>query len=92
MQAATPAKKNSGMIWNTQVRAWKTTEAVSRLLQMKTSSRMMLVAMIVCPTTTPTNETIRMTSMARSRVAGVFASTSAGLGNKAFAVMPQIYA
>jgi hypothetical protein len=45
-----------------------------------------LVAMTVCPTTTPTNETMRMTSMARSRVAGVFASTSAGVGNS---VMPQ---
>ncbi len=47
------------MIWNTQVSAWKTTEAVSRLLQMNTSSRMVLVAMIVCPTTTPTSDTIR---------------------------------
>jgi hypothetical protein len=46
--------------------------------------------MIVCPTTTPTSEAIRMTSMARSRVAGVSASTSAGLGNRAATVMPQI--
>ena len=60
------------MIWNTHVNAWKTTDAVSRLLQMNTSSRMTLVAMIVCPTTTPTNDTILMTSIARSRVAGVF--------------------
>jgi hypothetical protein len=46
--------------------------------------------MIVCPTTTPTNDTILMTSIARSRVAGVFASTSAGLGKTRFTVMPQI--
>jgi hypothetical protein len=51
---------------------------------------MMLVAMIVCPTTTPTNDTILMTSIARSRVAGVLASTSAGLGNRTATVMPQI--
>ena len=63
---------------------------MSRLLQMKTSSRNVLVAMIVWPTTTATNETIRMTSMARSRVTGVFASTSAGLGNSAATVMHQI--
>ena len=78
------------MIWNTQVNAWKMTDAVSRLLQMNTSSRMMLVAMIVCPTTTPTNDPILMTSIARSRVAGVLASTSAGLGNSTATVMPQI--
>ncbi len=89
-QAATPAKKNSGMIWKTQVSAWKMMEAVSRLFQKNTSSRITLVAMIVCPTTTPTSEAIRMTSMARSRVAGVFASTSAGLGNSAATVMPQM--
>ncbi len=89
-QAATPAKKNNGMIWNTQVSAWKIAEAVSRLLQMKTSSRMVLVAMTVCPMTTPSSETIRMTSMARSRVAGVLASTSAGVGTRAATVMPQI--
>ncbi len=53
------------MIWKIQVSAWKTVEAVSRLVQRNTSSRMMLVAMIVCPATTATNETIRMTSMAR---------------------------
>jgi hypothetical protein len=86
MQAATPAKKNSGMIWNTHVNAWNTGDAVSRLLQMNTPSRRVLVAMMVCPTTTPTNDTMRMTSMARSRVAGVPASTSAGLGKCA---MPQ---
>jgi hypothetical protein len=51
---------------------------------------MMLVAMIVCPTTTPTSDTIRMTSMARSLVDGVFASASAGLGNSAATVTPQI--
>ncbi len=78
------------MIWNTQVSAWKMTDSVSRLLQMKTSSEMMLVAMIVCPTITANSDTIRMTSMARSRVAGVFASTSAGLGNSAATFMPQI--
>ncbi len=89
-QAATPAKKNSGMIWNTQVSAWKTTEVVSRLLQMNTSSRMVLVAMMVWPTTTPTRDTIRMTSMARSRVTGVLASTSAGLGNSGATVMQRI--
>jgi hypothetical protein len=89
-QAATPAKKNSGIIWNTQVSAWKVTEAVSRLLQINTSSRMVLVTMIVCPTTTLTRDTIRMTSMARSRVTGVAASTSAGVGNSAATVMPQI--
>ena len=47
---------------------------------MNTPSRRVLVAMTVCPTTTPTNDTMRMTSIARSRVAGVLASTSAGLG------------
>ena len=57
---------------------------------MNTSSAMMLVAMIVWPTITPTSDTIRMTSMARSRSAGVFASISAGLGNTAFVFMPQI--
>jgi hypothetical protein len=50
---------------------------------------MMLVAVIVCPATTPTSETIRMTSMARSRDAGVFASTSAGLGNSAATALPR---
>jgi len=74
MEAATPAKKNSGMTWNTQVNAWKTGDAASRLFQMNTPSRSVLVAMMVCPTTTPTNDTMRMTSMARSRVAGVLAS------------------
>jgi hypothetical protein len=88
IDAATPAKKNSGMIWNTQVSAWNTGDAVSRLLQMNTPSRSVLVAMIVCPTTTPTNDTMRMTSIARSRVAGVPASTAAGLGNSAATVMP----
>jgi hypothetical protein len=71
------------MIWNTQVSAWNTGDAVSRLLQMNTPSRSVLVAMTVCPTTTPTNDTMRMTSIARSRVAGVLASTSAGLGKSA---------
>jgi hypothetical protein len=84
--AATPAKKNSGMIWNTQVSAWNTGDAVSRLVQMNTPSRSVLMAMTVCPTTTPTNDTMRMTSIDRSRVAGVLASTSAGEGNSA---MPQ---
>ena len=65
IDAATPAKKNSGMIWKIHVNAWNTGDAVSRLLQMNTSFRSVLVAMIVCPTTTPTNDTIRMTSMAR---------------------------
>jgi hypothetical protein len=77
------------MIWNTQVNAWNTGEAASRLRQMNTPSRSVLVAMMVCPTTTATSDTIRMTSMARSRVAGVLASTSAGLGNSAATVMPQ---
>jgi len=86
--AATPAKKNSGMIWKIHVNAWNTGDALSRLLQMKTPSRSVLVAMMVCPTTTPTNDTMRMTSMARSRVAGVLASTSARLGNSAATVMP----
>ena len=78
------------MIWKIQVSAWKTVDAVSRLVQRNTSSRMMLVAMIVCPATTATNETIRMTSMARSRVTGVFASTSSGLGNRGATAIPQI--
>ena len=47
------------------------------MLQMKTPSRSVLVAMTVCPTTTPNNDAMQMTSMARSRVAGVLASTSA---------------
>ena len=64
------------MICNTQVNAWNTVEAVSRLLQMNTSSRIVLVAMIVWPNTTPTRDTMRMTSMARSRSAGVAASIS----------------
>jgi hypothetical protein len=88
--AATPAKKNSGMIWNTQVSAWNTGDAVSRLLQMKTSFRSVLVAIMVCPTTTPTNDTMRITSMARSRVAGVPTSTSAGVGNSAAPVIQRM--
>jgi hypothetical protein len=56
---------------------------------MNTPSRSVLVAMTVCPTTTPSSETMRMTSIARSRVAGVLASTSAGLGKSA---MPQRWA
>ena len=91
MLAATPAKKNSGMIWKIQVSAWNTGETVSRLLQMNTSSRTMLVAMTVCPTTTPTSDTMRTTSMARSRVAGVLASTSAGVGNSRWFAMAQTY-
>jgi hypothetical protein len=46
--------------------------------------------MIVCPATTPTNDTMRMTSMARSRVAGVLASISAGVGNRAAPAMRQM--
>jgi hypothetical protein len=76
------------MIWKTHVSAWKIGDAVSRLLQKNTPSRNVLVAVIVCPTTTPTSDTMRMTSMARSRVAGVFASTSPGLGNSAATAMP----
>jgi hypothetical protein len=78
--AATPAKKNSGMIWKTQVSAWKITDVVSRLPHMNTSSAMMLVAITAWPATTPTSDTILMTSMARSRSAGVLASMSAALG------------
>jgi hypothetical protein len=71
------------------VNAWNTGDAVSRLLQMNTPSRNVLVAMTVWPTTTPTNDTMRMMSMARSRVAGVAASTSAGVGNSAATAMTQ---
>ncbi|HEX3546542.1 MAG TPA: hypothetical protein VHU62_08190 [Mycobacterium sp.] len=63
---------------------------MSRLVQINTSSRSVLVAMIVCPATTPTNDTMRMTSMARSRVAGVLASISAGVGNRAAPAMRQM--
>jgi hypothetical protein len=77
------------MIWNTQVSAWNTGDAVSRLVQMNTPSRSVLVAMMVCPTTTATNDTMRMTSIARSRVAGVPASISAGRRNSAATVMLQ---
>jgi hypothetical protein len=87
-QAAAPAKKNSGMIWKTQVSAWKTTDVVSRLSQMNTWLAMMLVAMMVCPATTPTSDAIRMTSMARSRSAGVLASISVVLGK--VCAMPRI--
>ena len=58
---------------------------------MNTSSRTVLVAMIVCPRTTPTSDTMRMTSMALSRVAGVLASTSAGVGNSACVAMAQTW-
>ena len=39
IDAATPAKKNSGMIWNTHANSWNTGDAVSRLLQMRMPSR-----------------------------------------------------
>ncbi|CNI44965.1 Uncharacterised protein [Mycobacterium tuberculosis] len=38
------------------------------------------MAITVCPTTTPIKETIRMTSMARSRSGGVRSASSAALG------------
>ena len=47
---------------------------------MSTWLRMMLIAITVWPTTTPIKETIRMTSMARSRSGGVRSASSAGLG------------
>jgi hypothetical protein len=63
--------------------------ARQRLLHMNTLSRSVLMAMTAWPTTTPTNDTMRMMSMARSRVAGVAASTSAGVGNSAATAMTQ---
>ena len=75
------------MIWKTQVSAWNTVEVVSRLPHRNTSSRIVLVAMMVCPATTPTRAQIRMTSMARSRSGGVRASTSVGRGNSAVTLM-----
>lgn len=45
--AAAPAKKNSGMICKIQVRAWNTTEVVSRLSQISTWLRMTLMAITV---------------------------------------------
>ncbi|PQM48749.1 hypothetical protein C1Y40_01032 [Mycobacterium talmoniae] len=56
---------------------------------MRTPSRIMLVAMMVCPATTPISDTMRMTSMARSRSAGVCAATSAGAGKLSSCVMRQ---
>jgi hypothetical protein len=85
--AATPAKKNSGMIWKIQVSAWNTTDVVSRFSQCRTPSRMMLVAMTVCPMTTPTSAVMRMTSMARSRPAGVAAWISSTVGNAAMDIL-----
>jgi hypothetical protein len=79
--AATPAKKNSGMIWKIHVRARNTGEVVSRLSQISTLLRMMLAAITVWPTTTPIRAVIRMTSMARSRSAGVRSASPLGLGN-----------
>ena len=50
---------------------------------MSTLFRMMLVAITVWPTTTPIRAVIRMTSMARSRSAGVRSASSAGAGKAA---------
>lgn len=80
-QAAAPARKNSGMICSSHVSAWKTTEVVSMLSQISTCCRMMLIAITVWPSTTPTNEVMRMTSSARSRSAGVLAASVAASGN-----------
>ncbi|SKZ46858.1 Uncharacterised protein [Mycobacteroides abscessus subsp. abscessus] len=87
--AATPAKKNNGMIWKTQVSAWKTGRPLSRLPHSSTPLSIVLTAMMVCPRTTPASETIRITSSARSRVAGVAAPTSSAVGKPRVIVMPS---
>ena len=71
------------MICSTQVRAPNAGTELSRLPHTNTSSRTVLTAMIVCPNTTATSDTMRMTSIARSRAGGVCAAISAGLGNSA---------
>src|SRR5437867_5900666 len=58
-------------------------------VQTNTPSRSVLVAMMVCPATTPTNDTIRTTSMTRSPAADLFASTAAGPWHNAATAMPQ---
>src|SRR6185312_15855919 len=71
------------MICSSHVSAPNAGSDSSRFPHTNTSSRTVLTAITVWPNTTATNDTIRMTSIARSRSAGVRSATSAGLGNSA---------